>query len=90
MSRLCLAAACAAILLMAAGASAQTATVSGSVSNARGGVIAGAEVTLRILPPPGAPAMPANMPGMAPDRTATSGADGKFTFDKVPPGQYEL
>jgi hypothetical protein len=89
MSRVCLAATCAAILLMAAGASAQTA-VSGSVSNARGGVIAGADVTLRILPPPGSPAMPANMPGMAPDRTTTSAADGTFTFAQVPPGQYVL
>jgi hypothetical protein len=78
------------MLLMAAGASAQTATVGGSVSNARGGVIAGADVTLRILPPPGAPAMPANMPGMAPDRTTTSAANGTFTFTQVPPGQYVL
>jgi hypothetical protein len=89
MSRVSLAATCAAILLMAAGASAQTATVGGSVSNARGGVIAGADVTLRTLPPPGAPAMP-NMPGMAPDRTTTSAADGTFTFAQVPPGQYVL
>ena len=90
MSRFCLAATCAAVLLTAAGASAQTATVGGSVTNARGGVIAGADVTLRVLPPPGAPAMPANMPGMAPDRTTTTGADGTFTFAQVPPGQYVL
>jgi len=55
MSRFCLAVTCAVVLLTAAGASAQTATVGGSVSNARGGVIAGADVTLRVLPPPGAP-----------------------------------
>jgi hypothetical protein len=90
MSRFCLAATCAAVLLTAAGASAQTATVGGSVSNARGGVIAGADVTLRVLPPPGAPAMPANMPGMAPDRTTTSAANGTFTFGQVPPGLYVL
>jgi len=34
--------------------------------------------------------MPPNMPGMAPDRTATSGADGTFTLTQVPPGQYVL
>src|SRR6185295_1103916 len=90
MNRVSLAATCAAILLMAAGASAQTVTVGGSVSNARGGVIAGADVTLRTLPPPGSPAMPANMPGMAPDRTTTSAANGTFTFTQVPPGQYVL
>ena len=55
MSRFSLAATCATALLMAAGASAQTVTVSGSVSNARGGVLANADVTLRVLPPPGAP-----------------------------------
>src|SRR4051812_1080573 len=89
MNRLRLAAVCA-VILMAAEASAQTATVGGSVSNARGGIIAGAEITLRVLPAPGAPAMPANMPGMAPDRTTTSGPDGTFTFAQVPPGQYVL
>ena len=90
MKGFCLAATCAAVLLTAAGASAQTATVGGSVSNARGGAIANADVTLRVLPPPGAPAMPANMPGMAPDRTTTTAANGTFTFDQVPPGQYVL
>ena len=90
MKRFCLAATCAVVLLTAAVASAQTATVGGSVSNAQGGVIADAEVTLRVLPPPGAPAMPANMPGMAPERTTTSAADGTFTFTQVPPGQYVL
>ena len=89
MSRLCLAATCAAVLLTAGAASAQT-TVGGRVSHVRGGAIAGADVTLRVLPPPGAPAMPANMPGMAPDRTTTSGADGTFTFAQVPAGQYVL
>jgi hypothetical protein len=89
MRRLCLAVTCVAVLLTAARASAQS-TVGGRVSNARGGVIAGADVTLRTLMPPGAPAMPANMPGMAPDRTTTSGADGTFTFGQVPAGQYVL
>jgi len=89
MRRLCLAVTCVAVLLTAARASAQS-TVGGRVANARGGVIAGADVTLRTLMPPGAPAMPANMPGMAPDRTTTSGADGTFTFGQVPAGQYVL
>jgi hypothetical protein len=90
MRRLVSAAACGAILLMASRATAQTVTVSGSVSNARGGVIAGADVTLRVLPPPGSPAMPANMPGMASERTTTSGPDGTFSLTQVPPGQYVL
>lgn len=79
-----------AVLFTAAGASAQTSTVTGRVSNTRGGVIANAEVTLHQLPPPGQPAMRAmpNMPGMTPDKTATTGADGSFTFTQVPPGQY--
>jgi len=89
MRRLCLAVTCVAVVLTATRASAQS-TVGGRVANARGGVIAGADVTLRTLMPPGAPAMPANMPGMAPDRTTTSGADGTFTFGQVPAGQYVL
>jgi hypothetical protein len=62
------------------------------VANARGGVVANAEVTLHQLPPPGQPAMRAmpNMPGMAPDRTARAGADGSFTFGQVPAGQYVI
>jgi Carboxypeptidase regulatory-like domain len=91
MSRLFLATTCA-VLLTAAVASAQTSTVSGRVANVRGGVIPNAEVTLHLLPPPGQPAMPANhnMPGMAQDKTTTTGADGTFTFTQVPPGQYAL
>ena len=89
MRRLCLAVTCVAVLLTAARASAQS-TVGGRVSNARGGVVASADVTLRTLMPPGSPAMPANMPGMAPDRTTTSGPDGTFTFGQVPAGQYVL
>jgi hypothetical protein len=86
------AACCAALVLTATVAAAQNATVSGRVTNVRGGAIANAEVTLHLLPPPGQPAMPANhnMPGMAPDKTTTTGADGTFTFTQVPPGQYAL
>src|SRR5439155_2150299 len=68
---------------------AQPVSVSGRVASARGGVIANAEVTLHLLPPPGQPAMRA-MPGMAADLTTTTGADGAFTFARVPPGQYVL
>ena len=79
-----------AVLLSAAAASAQT-SVSGRVSNAQGGVIANAEATLRALPPPGTPPMP-NMPNMpAPfERTATAGADGAFTLNGIPAGDYVL
>jgi hypothetical protein len=54
----------------------------------RGGVIANADVTLRLVPAPGAPVMP-NMPGMNEQRT-TSGADGTFAFNQVAAGQYVL
>ncbi len=68
-------------------------TVSGRVTNAQGGAIPNADVTLRALPPPGAPVtarMP-NMPGMASDERSTqTRADGTFTFDQVAAGQYAL
>jgi Carboxypeptidase regulatory-like domain len=73
--------------------SAQTVAVSGRVSNAQGEVIAGADIMLRTLPPPGTPVMPRmpNMPGMAgAERTTKSNADGTFSFDQVSPGQYVL
>jgi hypothetical protein len=81
-----------AVLLTAGVAAAQNGSVSGRVSNARGGVVANAEVTLHLLPPPGQPAMPAshNMPGTAPDKTTITAADGTFTFAGVPQGQYAL
>lgn len=79
-----------AVLLSAAAASAQT-SVAGRVANAQGGVIANAEATLRALPPPGTPPMP-NMPNMPQpfERTATAGADGMFTLDGIPAGDYVL
>src|SRR5262245_7041814 len=89
MNRFALVVACAAVLSAPALVSAQTATVGGSVSNARGGVVANADVTLRTLPPPGTPAMP-NMPGMTADRTTTTAAAGRFTFTQVAAGQYVL
>ena len=78
------------ILFSVATASAQT-SVSGRVSNAQGGVIANAEATLRALPPPGTPPMP-NMPNMPQpfERTATAGADGAFTLNGIPAGDYVL
>jgi hypothetical protein len=79
------------VALMATNAAAQT-SLNGRVADIRGGVVANAEVSLRDLPPPGA-AMP-NMPGMRtnqpPPRTTRSGADGTFTFNQLPPGQYIL
>ena len=81
-----------AVLLVASAAHAQSVSVSGRASSARGGALAGAEVTLHLLPAPGTAAMRAmpNMPGMARDLTTTTAADGTFTFAQVPPGQYVL
>ena len=77
-------------LLTATAASAQT-SVSGRVANSQGGIIANAEATLRALPPPGTPPMP-NMPNMPQpfERTATAGADGAFTLNGIPAGDYVL
>ena len=78
-----------AISSMAWGASAQTSTVRGLVTNREGAPVGNAEVSL--VPPPSAMS---SMPGMRPspsqDRTARSGADGAFQIDQVPAGQYVL
>src|SRR5438093_2653472 len=82
-----------AFVMASTAVSAQTVSVSGRVANAQGGIITGADVTLRSLPPPGVPVMPRmpNMPGMAgAERTTQSGADGTFSIDQVSPGQYVL
>jgi len=79
------------MLVVSAVASAQTISVAGHVANARGGVIANGDVTLRSLPPPGMPARMPNMPGMSDDeRTTQTKADGTFSFDQVPPDRYVL
>ncbi len=84
------------LLLVSTAAAAQTTSVSGRVANTQGGVISNAAVTLRLLPPPGAPVMPRTpnmptMPGMAgAERTTQASADGTFSFDQVAPGQYIL
>ena len=87
-----LAAVSAMLLFTASMAAAQT-SVGGRAVNSQGGVVPNAEATLRPLPAPGAmpnmPNMP-NMPAPAPDRTATAGADGMFTFNQVPAGEYVL
>jgi len=75
--------------LLSAVASAQNATVNGRVTNAQGGAIANADVTLRPMPGPGAPPAMPNMPGMN-ERTTKAGPDGSFAFDQVAPGQYVL
>jgi len=92
MTRLRVALASLAFVMVSGAARAQTGSISGRVTNPQGAAMAGAEVMLRLLPPPGAPAMPQmpNMPGMAAERTTRSGADGTFAFDQVPPGQYAL
>src|SRR5437870_4399348 len=80
-------------LLFATTVSAQTASVSGRVTNAQGAPIADADVLVRPVPTPGLPATPPmpNMPGMtANERAAKSGADGRFTVAQVPPGAYVL
>ena len=83
----------AALLLSATMASAQTGSVAGRAVNSQGGVVPGAEASLRPLPAagtmPNMPNMP-NMPAPAPDRTATASADGTFTFNQVPTGEYVL
>jgi hypothetical protein len=79
------------MLVISTVASAQTVSVSGHVANARGGVIANGDVTLRSLPPSGMPARMPNMPGMSDDeRTVQTKPDGTFSFDQVPPGRYVL
>jgi hypothetical protein len=75
--------------LMSAVASAQNATVNGRVTNTEGGAMANANVTLRLLPGPGAPPAMPNMPGMN-ERTTNAGPDGSFAFDQVAPGEYVL
>src|SRR4030095_727044 len=88
MGRFRLMVATAGAMLIGTVASAQNSTVNGRVTNVRGGVIAGADVTLRLIPAPGAPVMP-NMPGMN-EQTTRSGADGTFAFNQVAAGQYVL
>ena len=84
-----LAAVSAMLLFTASMAAAQT-SVGGRAVNSQGGVVPNAEAALRPLPAAGAmPNMP-NMPAPAPDRTATAGADGAFTFNQVPAGEYVL
>ena len=78
-----------AVMLIGTVAWAQDSSLSGRVSNTQGGVIANADVTLHLMPAPGAPPAMPSMPGMN-DRTTKSGADGAFTFDRVAAGQYVL
>lgn len=71
-------------------AQAQSAAVSGQVSNEHGAAIANAEVTLRSLLPPGAPAA-RPMPGMpmpANERMTRTSPDGTFAFEQIAAGEY--
>ena len=77
------------VTLVSTVASAQNATVNGRVTNAQGGAMANADVTLRLLPGPGAPPAMPNMPGMN-ERTTNAGPDGAFAFDQVAAGEYVL
>jgi hypothetical protein len=91
MGKIRLVVATAVVLLIGGVVSAQNSIVNGRVTNAQGGVIPNADVTLRMMQAPGSPPMPnmPNMPGMN-ERTARSSADGSFTFDSVTAGQYVL
>ncbi len=77
------------LLLIATAVFGQTSAVNGRVANAKGGVVAGAEVLLLNLPSAPMPNMP-NMRAAQPVKTARSGANGAFTLDQVPAGQYVL
>jgi len=74
--------------LVAGVVSAQTSSVSGRVTDQRGGVVADAEVSL--VRPPAAPMPGMRMPPSSPDRTGRSRADGTFVLEQVPPGRYVL
>src|SRR5712691_5748241 len=92
MQRIRLGAGAAGLLLIAAIALAQTSTLSGRITNTKGGVVADADVSLMNLPAPPMPNMP-NMPmpaTPAPVKAGTSGADGTFSLTQVPAGQYIL
>ena len=69
-----------------AGAAGQTSSLSGSVADTQGGVIANAEVALSVW----TPAMPGMKMTPAPSRTTRSTGNGTFALDQVPPGQYVL
>ena len=80
------------LLLIATALSAQTSTLSGRITNTKGGVVADADVSLMNLPAAPMPNMP-NMPMPAaatPVKTGTSSVDGTFSLAQVPAGQYIL
>src|SRR5713101_5211398 len=80
------------LLLIATAVSGQTSTLSGRITNTKGGVVADADVSLMNLPAAPMPNMP-NMPmpaTPAPVKAGTSGADGTFSLTQVPAGQYIL
>ena len=78
------------ILLTAWAVSAQTASVSGRVTNQQGGAVADAEVSLVAPPGPAMPGMPVMRMNTSPDRTVRSRPDGTFVLDQVPAGRYIL
>ena len=80
------------LLLIATAVSGQTSTLSGRITNTKGGVVADADVSLMNLPAAPMPNMP-NMPMPATSaavKTGTSGADGTFSLTQVPTGQFIL
>ena len=66
-----------AVLLLAGGAWSQTAGLSGTVLDASGGSIAGAEIVL-------------TNEAIGASRETTSGEEGKFVFNQLAPGKYKL
>ena len=78
------------LLLIAGVVSGQTSSLTGRVTTSKGGVVANADVTLLNLPSAPMPNMPNMRTAATPVKTGSSGANGTFSLDQVPPGQYVL
>ena len=65
------------MLAVSAAAQSVTGSISGTVTDATGGVVVGASVTLR-----------SDQTGT--ERTATTGEDGRFSFAALQPGSYSI
>lgn len=78
------------LLLIATAVSGQTSALNGRIVNTKGGVVPDADVTLMNLPSAPMPNMPNMRASATPVKTGRSGADGTFSLDQVPVGQYVL